>query len=254
MKKVIEIGNIKIGEGIPKICVPIVGKTKKEIVEEAILIKEAKADLVEWRVDFFQNINQWEDIKDILIELKKILKHIPILFTIRTLEEGGNLKISLEEYLDLNIMVIESGLIELIDIEYEMGCSIKSLIQKAREAKIYTVISSHNFEITPNKFGLIDKMCKMQKINGDIIKIAVMPKSSRDVLTLIEATEEMTRCHADRPLITMSMSSLGSITRLSGEIFGSDITFATIGKESAPGQIPVDKVKAILSLLHEGLN
>ena len=36
------VRNVKIGEGIPKICVPIVGRTKDEIINEAkeILAKQ----------------------------------------------------------------------------------------------------------------------------------------------------------------------------------------------------------------------
>ena len=29
------VRNVKIGEGVPKICVPIVGVTKEEIIQEA---------------------------------------------------------------------------------------------------------------------------------------------------------------------------------------------------------------------------
>ena len=32
MSKYVEVRGVKIGEGVPKICVPIVGKTKEEIL------------------------------------------------------------------------------------------------------------------------------------------------------------------------------------------------------------------------------
>ncbi|CBK74242.1 3-dehydroquinate dehydratase [Butyrivibrio fibrisolvens 16/4] len=56
MNNCIDIRGVKIGEGIPKICVPIVGKTSGEILEAALALKEIKHDLVEWRVDFFENV------------------------------------------------------------------------------------------------------------------------------------------------------------------------------------------------------
>lgn len=91
----------------------------------------------------------------------------------------------------------------------------------------------------------------MQKLNGDMLKIAVMAKEKSDVFILMEATEEMARIHADRPIIAMSMSAVGMISRVAGEFFGSDVTFATVGEQSAPGQLPIERVKKLLNLLHE---
>ena len=52
----IVVRNVKIGEGIPKICVPIVGKTEEEIFEEAEVITSLPADMVEWRADWFDDV------------------------------------------------------------------------------------------------------------------------------------------------------------------------------------------------------
>ena len=50
------VRNVAIGEGIPKICVPIVGVTREEILAAAENIKSTKADVVEWRVDWYEDI------------------------------------------------------------------------------------------------------------------------------------------------------------------------------------------------------
>ena len=93
----------------------------------------------------------------------------------------------------------------------------------------------------------------MQELGADITKIAVMPQSKKDVLTLLAATEEMYREHADRPMITMSMSGTGALSRLCGEVFGSAMTFGAAGKASAPGQMEVKELAQVLSLLHKSL-
>ena len=54
MTKPIQIKNISLGEGLPKICVPLTGKTEEEIKEEGKKTVEAGAELVEWRADFFE--------------------------------------------------------------------------------------------------------------------------------------------------------------------------------------------------------
>ena len=63
----------------------------------------------------------------------------------------------------------------------------------------------------------------------------------------------MANTYADRPIITMSMGSLGVITRMAGEVFGSSMTFGAVGQVSAPGQIPVEKLQAAMAILHEAL-
>ena len=67
----------------------------------------------------------------------------------------------------------------------------------------------------------------MQELGAHIPKIAVMPKTPNDVLTLLDATYTMHTLHADRPIITMSMASTGLISRIAGEIFGSAATFGS---------------------------
>ena len=91
----------------------------------------------------------------------------------------------------------------------------------------------------------------MEELGADISKIAVMPQSRKDVLTLLSVTEERSR-HALRPVITMSMSETGLISRLAGEVFGSAVTFGSVTNASAPGQIPVEQLSRVLDILHGG--
>jgi len=56
---------------------------------------------------------------------------------------------------------------------------------------------------------------------------------------------------ARQPVITMSMGGTGVISRLSGEVFGSALTFALAGQASAPGQIEVARLKEVLKVIHD---
>ena len=58
---IVQVRNIKLGSGIPKICVPLVGKTDNELINEISKLKNINFDLVEWRIDFYEdplNINK----------------------------------------------------------------------------------------------------------------------------------------------------------------------------------------------------
>lgn len=249
--KTITIRNIKIGEGSPKIIVPIVGKAKKEIIEMAQNLNELKIDLVEWRVDFYDEVFNIEKVIDTLKDLRCILNNKLILFTIRTKKEGGEKDISMEEYTTLNKAVAESGNADLIDVEIFLGDDIvRDNISNIQKTGAIVVGSSHEFYRTPDKDDIVSRLRSMQDLGADILKIAVMPQSPEDVLTLLSATNEMYTKYADRPIVTISMGSMGVISRLSGGVFGSAMTFGAVGQVSAPGQIPVEELSTTLNILH----
>lgn len=243
--------SVKIGEGMPKICVPIVGRTKEEIINAAREICDTKADFVEWRADWFENVFEIEETIAIADELRKILGGMPILFTFRTKTEGGEKMISQEKYFELNTKIMEMGNIDLIDVEvFSMEEVAGELIEKAQKNGIKVVGSNHDFERTPKKEEIVERLCHMQKVGVDIPKIAVMPRSEEDVKVLLDATKEMTSTFADRPIVTMSMGELGVVSRIEGEKYGSAITFGCMGKASAPGQINVNELEELLKIRH----
>ena len=90
----------------------------------------------------------------------------------------------------------------------------------------------------------------MQQAGADLPKLAVMPRCRTDVLELLAATAEMADQHPETPVITMSMGTLGAVSRLAGEAFGSAMTFANPGQASAPGQVSLDIVNEVLDALH----
>ena len=250
----VKVRNIVIGEGIPKICVPIVGVTKDDIIAEAKTFDSIPVDVVEWRVDWFEDVFDFEKVKEVLEGLREALGEIPILMTFRTSKEGGEKAIDDEAYAKLNIDAANTGLVDLIDVEVFTGDEIvKKIIDGAHAAGVKVVASNHDFFKTPDKDDIVGRLRKMQDLGADIPKIAVMPQNKKDVLTLLTATEEMASEYADRPIITMSMKGTGVISRLCGEVFGSALTFGAAKKASAPGQMGVNDLNTVLNLLHNAL-
>lgn len=253
-KTVVDVRGVKIGEGIPKIIVPIVGKTKEEILAAAASFKDVRLDLVEWRVDWFDDVFDFAKVEETGKALREALGNTPILFTFRTSKEGGEKAIEPEAYAELNLKIAASGLVDLIDVEAFTGDEIvKKIIAGAHEHNVKVVASNHDFNKTPNKDELISRLRKMQELGADVPKIAVMPQNKKDVLTLLSATEEMADEYADRPIITMSMAGTGLISRLCGEVFGSAATFGAVGKVSAPGQMNAKDLDTVLNLIHKSI-
>ncbi len=250
----VKVRNTVIGEGMPKICVPIVGVTKEAILDEAKAITKLPADVVEWRIDWFENVFDFDKLVDVLKDLRGVLGDMPILMTFRTSKEGGEKAIEDEVYADINIKAAQTGYVDLVDVEVFTGDEIvKKIIDGAHAAGVKVVASNHDFFKTPDKDDIVGRLRKMQDLGADIPKIAVMPQNKKDVLTLLAATEEMANEYADRPIITMSMAGTGVISRLAGEVFGSALTFGAAAKASAPGQMGVEDLKQVLTLLHGAL-
>lgn len=250
----VKVRNIEIGAGIPKICVPIVGVTREEILAAAENIKSTKADVVEWRVDWYEDIFDFTKTEATMQALREVLGEMPILFTFRTSKEGGEKAIETEAYVELNQNAAKTGLIDLVDVEAFTGDeAVKAVVEIAHENGVKVIASNHDFHKTPAKEEIVSRLRKMQELGADIPKIAVMPQNKKDVLTLLAATEEMVSEYADRPIITMSMSGTGVISRLCGEVFGSALTFGAVGKVSAPGQMEIEDLTTVLGLLHKSL-
>ncbi|MEF9941162.1 MAG: type I 3-dehydroquinate dehydratase [Lachnospiraceae bacterium] len=250
----VTVRNVKIGEGIPKICVPIVGITRKSIIEEAKTFEKIPVDVVEWRGDWFEHIFEFEKVEVVLKELRETLGEVPILFTFRTAKEGGEREIDTFSYAELNKAVAKTGYVDLIDVEAFTGDKIvRDVIEEAHRYQVKVVASNHDFIKTPAKEELVSRLCKMQELGADIPKIAVMPQNKQDVLVLLSATEEMVTWFADRPIITMSMAETGVISRICGELFGSALTFGATKQASAPGQMEVEELAYILKFIHKSL-
>jgi len=248
----LKVRNVAFGQGIPKICVPMVGSDSALLREEAAMISAIDCDLAEWRVDYFEDVEDIEKVKITLREIHAILMEKPILFTFRSVREGGQKEIDSASYFELNKAIIATGEIDLVDVElFNDEKVVREIVKEAHANDVKVVISSHDFHKTPPKEEILKRLRRMQELGADMPKVAVMPQTAADVLVLLDATNTMKETYADRPFITMSMAGMGIISRLTGEIFGSALTFGAAKKASAPGQLNVADLRNILNLLHE---
>ena len=251
--RTVTVRKLENGTGRPKICVPITGREEEEILSAAREIKASPADMVEWRADWFDGISDPERIRSVLERLRNALGELPLLFTFRTSGEGGEKEIDVPAYVRLNGSPARSGMADLVDVEaFTGGGAAEEIIGEAHSAGVKVIASNHDFHQTPSQEEIISRLVKMQDMGADIAKIAVMPQSRKDVLTLLSATEEMTSEYAQIPVITMSMGALGAISRVCVETFGSAVTFGAVGRGSAPGQLGAGELETVLSILQKG--
>lgn len=250
MTKPVKVKDTLLGAGLPKICVPVTATRREDILNQTWAAKNAGADLVEWRADFFAFLENKDMAIETLCAAAGILGRIPLLFTIRTKAEGGNRDLLLEDYINFNLLAAKTKKADLIDVEFfGEEKEKKALIRSLQKEGAKVVASSHDFEKTDQEELLLKRFCDMEASGADLLKIAVMPKSFQDVAAIMEATKEMKK-RTEKPLISMSMGSMGSISRISGESFGSCLTFGTVGEASAPGQFPIEDLRVMIKAIH----
>jgi 3-dehydroquinate dehydratase-1 len=238
----------------PLICTPLVGRTQQALLDELDVVLPKAPDVLEWRIDFFEQIGDVAQVLQTLAAIKLKASGLPLLFTRRSALEGGE-KIVIHErqVIALYDAVCQSGQIELID--YELANDPENIAQVRATAKkhgVTLVLSFHNFSYTPGIETLGHKFLLADQMGADVAKVAVMPRNLDDVLTLLSATHEASK-RLRIPLIAMSMGPMGALTRMMGWSFGSALTFAVGASSSAPGQVPIEDLHTVLAILRQAM-
>lgn len=246
----IKMNSITLGDGKPKICISNTGKNKAEIIEQTVEIAKSPAQIMEWRVDCLDSEYSEKCITEILSDIRKAALDMPILFTFRSKEEGGEKYADDDTYFMLNQTAIKSGMVQMVDVELGRGDDVISRIKDlSRQYSIVCLMSYHNFNTTPDEEALLNIVKDMQDHGADICKLAVMPDTDKDVLQILELTEKLKKkCKV--PYIIISMGEKGKISRVYAGRLGSVLTFASLGQASAPGQIEVSDMEKFLQILY----
>jgi 3-dehydroquinate dehydratase-1 len=235
----------------PLICAPLVGADREAVLAEAKAAVTARADIVEWRIDYFSNFA-------IAIEtgraLRAVLSGIPLLLTRRSVAEGGQpVSLSEREIVSLYQEACAAGFADLVD--YEMGnaeADMKAVREATRRHGVGLVCSFHDFERTPPLPELARQFRRAQQLGGDVAKVSVMARNSEDVLTLLAATQQASKA-LELPLIGISMGPQGALSRTIGFAFGSALTFGVATTGSAPGQMPIGELRSAIEIARKAL-
>jgi 3-dehydroquinate dehydratase-1 len=247
-------GQAVAGGKFPLICTPLVGRSSDAVLAELQLVLAKKPDILEWRVDFFESIGNTAAVIALAARIQQAAGGIPLLFTRRSIREGGEkIALSEEQVVALYAAVCASRHIDLIDFEMSNDpAHIRQLREVSKTHDVKLILSFHNFSLTPALEVLNQRFLQAEQLGADIAKVAVMPRQLEDVLTLLSATLQSSQT-LKIPLISMSMGAYGSLTRLFGWTFGSALTFAVGASSSAPGQVPIEDLNTVLGILQKSI-
>lgn len=232
------------------VCVPLVSRTHEALLADARAAVVQRPDVLEWRVDHFEDVGSPGAVVSAGLALREAAGRIPLICTLRSRGEGGcAVALSSTELENLRLEVARQLPFEFHDVEMRLPGQLIGELRKithSRGGKV--ILSAHDFECTPTDETLESLFLRAHQLGGDVAKVAVMPISPDDVLRLLTVTRRMSLA-LPIPVISMSMGSLGVMTRIFGGVFGSAMTFATSVGESAPGQIALKDLREILDRL-----
>lgn len=235
----------------PLICAPLVGAERNRLLEEAKAARAAGADIVEWRIDYFQRMDAAMETGR---ALRQALGSLPLLLTCRAVSEGGQrVALSEKQVVELYTEACAAGFADLVD--YEMSnaeADVKAVREAARRHGVGLVCSFHDFERTPPLPELARQFRRAQELGGDAAKVSVMARNAEDVLTLLAATQQASKA-LEIPLIGISMGPHGALSRTIGFAFGSALTFGVATAGSAPGQMPIGELRSAIEIARKAL-
>ncbi|MBF0818590.1 type I 3-dehydroquinate dehydratase [Streptococcus acidominimus] len=223
-----------------KIVVPVMPRNLEDVAN-IDLDRLAGADLIEWRADFLPK----EEILRVAPAVFEKFVGREVVFTLRTSREGGNIKLTNEEYIQILKEIAHLYQPEFIDFEYY---SHKEVFDQMLEFP-NLVLSYHNFEETPENY--MEIMSELTSLSPAVVKMAVMAETEQDVLDVMNYTRGFKTLNAEQSYATMSMGNLGKLSRVAGMLTGSCWTFASLDEASAPGQLSLANVQKILTVLEE---
>lgn len=260
--RTLEIDDLVLEIGRPKIAVPVTGRNHDEIITQCEDTVEGPCDIIEWRADYY--LNAVEELEDKVEKMKiqpdilRILHDIdyvsdsrPVIFTLRGGNQGGEKPINRKTVFDLGRIVAQSKLVSIIDMDLfaEQGpvdvAALKKQVETIHEYGVKVILAYHNFSHMPGREEILNAVKYMRQLGADICKIAVTVNADEQWKELMDICSRVTEGDQG-PVIFLAMGKEGVPTRIAGGKVGSCITYAIGTEATAPGQLYAEDLSKIL--------
>ena len=218
------------------IVIPIVDEYSLEKISSTE--NSDQFDVVEVRIDLLMSV---PDLKQ---KISKI--NTPVLLTCRHPDEGGN-----EEFRDpikrQSVIAPFIPYASAIDIEIDQAEPMQKVLTLAKSEGLLIVLSSHNFDTTPDTKHLQDKVNEGYEKEADVVKIATTTNDITDIINLMN----LFNLFESHPLSIMGMGRLGMASRLLAAQCGSVLNYAALGSANVSGQWELNDFKKVLGIANK---
>ena len=206
------------------------------VLQTMLRAQDMGADLLEWRLDATAE----PDIEATLRQAP-----LPVIATVRSVEQGGRFAAGKAEQLRLILEAAESGCAYL-DWEFCPGEVLPAELYPIRNR---VVLSYHNSDETPSDEKLVSLFREMAAIGAGVVKIVTRAQKREDNLRVLSLIGHGKR--QDQKVAAFCLGPLGRISRVACLLVGGIFTFAALetGAEAAPGQLTLPEIRQALELL-----
>jgi 3-dehydroquinate dehydratase / shikimate dehydrogenase len=209
-----------------RLIVPLTATNVGEMCAQARRAQNARADAVEFRVDFLPALPAESELAEMIVSAGDM----ETIVTCRPLREGGRCGAPDADRLAMLTAALAAGA-TWVDVELDTA-------PKLRPTPERTILSHHDFDRCPPDLDAI--AARLQDAPAAVAKIAFAPAGPHEALRALDVLRSATK-----PTIALAMGEAGVLTRLAARKFGAFGTFAALdrGSESAPGQPTVDQLR-----------
>ena len=220
------------------ICVAISANDTKLAIEKSRKAIKLGATFIEVRIDPFKN--------PFAADFPELIKNIvaKLIVTIRKSDEGGKFAFDETERQEL----IKKAIIAApygIDLEFSIEIAdLTQLIQLAKANQVKVILSSHDFQKTPELSQMKNLISEAAKKDADFVKVIGTASSLEDNLKMLSLPQIAKKNKIQ--IIAFAMGQKGAISRILSPVFGAAFTFAALDEPTAPGQISIIALKKTL--------
>ena len=247
----------------PRGCAVIVPLNAPSVAGMAEVAAQARgvADVVEVRLDALTDLPRIIEDEDwgFLAHIREVAA-APILATIRTADQGGDVTVPFMTYAEGVADVARQ--VEYVDVEWDPQIPepiLGGLIDAVRQGGARSVVSRHDFDGMATVADVDAYFAGARNLGAHVAKLAVTPAQTAQVAQLLQVVarhaqqsqqqaQNMSRIPTPpMEVLGIAMGKVGMVSRLSGHLFGNCATFAALpGHSSAPGQ--PDAVRLVSAL------
>jgi len=221
---------------LTQICVSVVVEAADRVLETMYRARDEGADLLEWRLD----VTRDPEVETVLPQ-----SPLPVIATVRSLEQGGHFSGTRQEQLRLLIRAATSGS-SYVDWEFRPGEPLPDELSVMRER---VILSYHDFEQTPADRELELLFDQMAALSTGVVKVVTLAQRKEDNISLLNLLGRGRNRGIE--VVAFCLGALGRISRLACLLMGGAFTYAALesGAEAAPGQLTLARMRQLQELL-----
>jgi 3-dehydroquinate dehydratase type I len=206
------------------------------VLETMYRARDEGADLLEWRLD----VTRDPEVETVLPQ-----SPLPVIATVRSVEQGGHFSGTRQEQLRLLIRAATSGS-SYVDWEFRPSEPLPDELSVMRER---VILSYHDFEQTPADRELESLFDQMAASSTGVVKVVTLAQRMVDNISLLNLIGQGRNRGIE--VVAFCLGPLGRISRLACLLMGGAFTYAALesGAEAAPGQLTLAKMRQLLELL-----